>query len=337
MKLGSLRPESATGKKLTQQHELKGKLLDGIPVVVSHDNARASYIGHLVPSIRELVENWDLLPRVKEASETMPEAFAINEAEFHSPLPRTFQWADGSAFIQHVRLVRKARNAAPPEDLLTVPLMYQGGSDCFLGPREDVPLISFDHGMDFEGEVVVVTSCVPMGIQPEKALEHIRLILLCNDVSLRGLIPQELARGLGFFQSKPSSSFSPFALTLDEVGSAWKNGRIHLPLLTEYNGKPFGNPDAGEMHFHFGQLIAHAARTRDLAAGTLIGSGTVSNEDPTRGGSCLAEKRMLEQINTGKITTPFMNFGDTIKIEMLNESGQNLFGTIFQKITKKDV
>lgn len=334
MKLGSLRPDSATGKKLIQQHKLQGKLLDGIPVVVSRDNTKATYIGHIAPSIRELVENWELLAEVKKVA---TDSFAADENEFHSPLPRAFQWADGSAFIQHVKLVRKARNAAPPEDLLTVPLMYQGGSDSFLAPREDVPLRDFAHGMDFEGEVVVVTSNVPMGITPEKAIDCVRLVMLCNDVSLRGLIPEELARGFGFFQSKPSSSFSPFALTIDELAPAWKNGRIHLPLLSEYNGKPFGKPDAGEMHFHFGQLIAHAARTRDLAAGTLIGSGTVSNEDQTRGGSCLAEKRMLEQINNGKMTTPFMNFGDTVKIEMLNEQGQNLFGTIFQKIVKKEV
>jgi fumarylacetoacetate (FAA) hydrolase len=174
-----------------------------------------------------------------------------------------------------------------------------------------------------------------MGTTAEKALEHIRLVMICNDVSLRGLIPEELARGFGFFQSKPSSAFAPFALSLDELSQHWKEGRLHLPLMSEYNGKPFGRPEAGEMHFHFGQLIAHAARTRDLAAGTIIGSGTVSNEDAQRGGSCLAEKRMLETINTGKPITPFMNFGDTVKIEVLDRQGHNLFGTIFQKISKK--
>jgi len=341
MKLGSLRPQSPLGKKLIQKHAIKGKCLDGIPVVVSRDGKSCAYIGHVVTSVRELIENWDKASEIKKLNDQLNKGAlpgdSVNEEDFHSPLPRAFQWADGSAFIQHVKLVRKARNAPLPEDLLTVPLMYQGGSDSFLSPREDVPLIDLSHGMDFEGEVAVVTSHVPMGTTAEKALQHILLVLLCNDVSLRGLIPEELARGFGFFQSKPSSAFSPFALTPDELGSCWKDGRVHLPLITEYNGKPFGCPDAGEMHFHFGQLIAHAARTRDLAAGTIIGSGTVSNEDPTKGGSCLAEKRMLEQINNGKMTTPFMNFGDTIKIEMRDGDGRNLFGTIFQRIAKKFV
>jgi fumarylacetoacetate (FAA) hydrolase len=346
MKLGSLKPTSLSGKKLIEQHGLKGPYPDGIPVAVSRDNTRAVYIGDLVPSLRELVESWKAhapaVQKVCDALATDKSAFPVgtfptDENDFHSPLPRAFQWADGSAFVQHVKLVRKARGAVPPEDLLTVPLMYQGGSDGFLAPREDIPLRDTQHGMDFEGEVAVITDFVPMGVTAEKALDRILLVMLCNDVSLRGLIPEELARGFGFFQSKPASAFSPFALTPDELGPAWREGRVHLPLLTEYNGKAFGKPNAGEMHFHFGQLIAHAARTRDLAAGTIIGSGTVSNEDPTRGGSCLAEKRMLEKINDGKITTPFMNFGDTVKIEMRDTRGNNLFGSIFQKIYKKDV
>lgn len=340
MKIGSLRAQSTLGQRLTQQHAIKNAKRDGIPVVVSGDNKKGSFIGHIVPSIREWIENWDIFyNEIKALSDNLNkgigDSFSVNEEDFHSPLPRAFQWADGSAFIQHVKLVRKARNAPLPEDLLTVPLMYQGGSDVFLAPREDIPLIDFSHGMDFEGEIVVVTSDVPMGISAEKALNHILLVMLCNDVSLRGLIPEELARGFGFLQSKPSSAFSPFALTRDELGPSWKEGRLHLPLISEYNGQAFGKPDGGEMHFHFGQLISHAARTRDLSAGTIIGSGTVSNEDPTRGGSCLAEKRMLEQINTGKITTPFMSVGDTIKIEMFNSNGNNLFGTIKQKISKK--
>ncbi len=340
MKFGSLHPRSPLGKTLIARHGLKGRLLDGIPMVISKDNQLCAYFGNIIPSVRELVENWDKLPEIKKLyaglGSPSVESHPVVEEHFHSAFPRAFQWADGSAFIQHVKLVRKARNAAPPEDLLTVPLIYQGGSDIFLAPYEDIPFLDPKHGTDFEGEVVVVTSDVPMGISPQKALDHILLIMICNDVSLRGLIPEELARGFGFFQSKPSSAFSPFALTPDELGSAWKNGRVHLPLLTEYNGQAFGRPDAGEMHFHFGDLIAHAARTRDLAAGTIIGSGTVSNEDAARGGSCLAEKRMLEQINTGKISTPFMSPGDTIKIQMLNAQGQNLFGSIFQKVAARE-
>jgi fumarylacetoacetate (FAA) hydrolase len=218
--------------------------------------------------------------------------------------------------------------------MLEIPLMYQGGSDSFLAPTEDIPQLSFDHGTDFEGEVAVVTTDVPMGISPEKALEKIILIMIVNDVSLRGLIPQELAQGFGFFVSKPSSAFGPFAVTPDELGSAWQDGRMHLPLHVEYNGEFFGKANAREMHFHFGQLIAHAAQTRNLAAGTIIGSGTISNEDPSVGSSCLAEKRMLEKINEGEIRTPFMKVGDTIKMEVRNESGGNIFGTIFQKVVK---
>lgn len=197
--------------------------------------------------------------------------------------------------------------------------------------------MDFGHGTDFEGEVAVVVGDVPMGITPEKALDHIILFVTVNDVSLRGLIPEELAQGFGFFQSKPSSALSPFAVTADELGDAWKEGRIHLPLLVEYNGEFFGNADAGQMHFHFGDLIAHAARTRDLAAGTVIGSGTVSNEDMARGSSCLAEKRMLEKIHEGTIKTPFMKEGDTIRIEMKDKNGNNIFGTIFQKVVKREI
>jgi fumarylacetoacetate (FAA) hydrolase len=329
MKLGSLKPST------TKQNRVN---LDGEPVLVSRDNSKAYPISQIVPSVREAIDQW---PTVKPQLEKLYQelnagkltgTIAVDETQFHSPLPRAFQWADGSAFIQHVKLVRKARNAPLPPDLLTTPLMYQGGSDSFLAPRDDVPLVDFSHGMDFEGEVAVVTDYVPMGASPEEALKHIVLVMIVNDVSLRGLIPEELARGFGFLQSKPSSAFAPFAVTPDELGEAWKEGRLHLPLLSEYNGQWFGDPDAGQMHFHFGQLISHLAKTRDLGHGSIIGSGTVSNEDVKRGSSCLAEKRMLEQINDGKITTPFMKNGDTIKIEMKDKKGQNIFGTIFQKI-----
>lgn len=315
---------------------------DGVPVVVSHDNTLAVRFDSLYPSVREALEDWaQAKPKLESLYKDLnnglaPSSFKLDETQFHSPLPRTFQWADGSAFIQHVKLVRKARNAPLPETLMTVPLMYQGGSDTMLAPYEDIPLRSEKYGMDFEGEFAVVTDFVPMGTTGEDALKHIILVMIVNDVSLRGLIPDELANGFGFFQSKPSSAFAPFAVTPDELGSAWKHGRVHLPLLSEYNGQWFGNPDGKEMHFHFGQLIAHAARTRDLGPGTVIGSGTVSNEDESRGSSCLAEKRMLEQIHNGKIETPFMKVGDTIKFEVLDNK-KNIFGTIFQKVVKAKV
>jgi fumarylacetoacetate (FAA) hydrolase len=316
---------------------------DGVPVLVSHDNSKAILISEVAPSLREIIENWDqhagkLKKMYDKLNQGLAEnTFAVDETKFHSPLPRAFQWADGSAFLQHVKLVRKARNAPLPETLHTVPLMYQGSGDTFLAPREDIPQIDFSHGTDFEGEVGVITSFVPMGTKPQDALKYIRLLVIINDVSLRGLVPADLAQGFGFFQSKPSSSFAPFALTPDELGAGWKDGRVHLPLLTEFNGKFFGNPTAAEMHFHFGDLIAHAARTRDLGPGTIIGSGTVSNEDPSKGSSCLAEKRMLEQINEGQVKTPFMKVGDTVKIEMKSKEGRNLFGTIFQKVAQARV
>lgn len=313
---------------------------DGELVVVSHDNKKAVKVGDIAPSLLFAMDHWDdVEPKLKSAYEKlnsgdMPEAFDVDESQFHSPLPRTFQWADGSAFIHHIKLVRMARNAPLPETLETVPLMYQGGSDSFLSPTEDIPQVDFEHGTDFEGEVAVVTGDVPIGVSPEEALKYIRLFLICNDVSLRGLIPAELKQGFGFFQSKPSSAFAPFAVTADELGQAWKEGRVHLPLNVEYNGEFFGKANAGQMHFHFGQLIAHAAKTRPLAAGTIIGSGTVSNEDPSVGSSCLAEKRMLEKINDGEFKTPFMKVGDTIKMQMFNENGEDIFGTISQKVTK---
>jgi fumarylacetoacetate (FAA) hydrolase len=313
---------------------------DGDLVVISRDNTTAVKATHIAPSLREAVEDWaNCKPKLEQLARELEEsrrtdAFEVDEEEFHSPMPRAFQWADGSAFLHHVKLVRMARKAPMPETLFTTPLMYQGGSDDFLAPREPIPQVDFAHGTDFEGEVAVVTDFVPMGSTPEKALEKIILVMIANDVSLRGLIPDELAAGFGFFQSKPSSAFAPFAVTLDELGSAWKDGRVHLPLHVEYNGHFFGKANAGQMHFHFGQLIAHAARTRNLTAGTIIGSGTVSNEDPAAGSSCLAEKRMIEQINAGKIDTPFMKVGDRIRMEMKDSQGRNLFGTIDQQVVK---
>ncbi len=318
---------------------LKSKISrDGDLVVVSRDGRRGILATHIASSLREAVESWrdssGKLQKLYDALNTgeVSGAFAVDENHFHSPMPRSFQWADGSAFIHHIKLVRLARKAPLPETLTTVPLMYQGGSDDFLAPRAPIPQVDFAHGTDFEGEVAVITGDVPLGVSPEQALEHILLFVIVNDISLRGLIPEELAAGFGFFQSKPSSAFAPFAVTADELGEAYRDGRVNLPLLVKYNGESFGTANAGAMHFHFGQLIAHAARTRNLQAGTIIGSGTVSNEDPARGSSCLAEKRMIEQIKDGVITTPFMKVGDRIRIEMKDLSGRDLFGAIDQVV-----
>lgn len=311
---------------------------DGELCVVSRDLKTAVKATSVAPSLREALERWNEAeaPLAKLYAElnagTAMNSFSVKEEDFHSALPRTWLFADGSAFIYHIKLVRMARKAPLPETLETVPLMYQGECGQFLAPTEDIPQRDFAHGTDFEGEVGVITDFVPMGATPEEALKYIRLFVLINDVSLRGLIPEELAAGFGFFQSKPASALSPFAVTADELGSAWKEGRIHLPLLVNYNGDFFGKANASAMHFHFGQLISHAAKTRNLAAGSVIGSGTVSNDSHENGSSCLAEKRMIEQIETGSIKTPFMKAGDTIEMKMLNEQGQSIFGTIKQKV-----
>jgi fumarylacetoacetate (FAA) hydrolase len=313
---------------------------DGELVVVSRDGKSFASAKDIAPNMLAALENWSVAePKLKKLYEelnagTPSSKHTLSPSLFASALPRTWLFADGSAFIHHIKLVRKARNAALPETLLTVPLMYQAESGRFLDPIEDIPQRDYSHGTDFEAEVGVIVDHVPMGISAEEALKHIKLHVLINDVSLRGLIPEELAQGFGFFQSKPNKALSPFAITTDELGSAWKDGRVHLPLNVTYNGEFFGRANAKEMHFHFGQLIAHAARTRDLAAGTLIGSGTVANEDSSVGSSCLAEKRTLEQINTGKPVTPFMKVGDTIEIEMFNTQGESLFGKISQKVAK---
>ena len=311
---------------------------DGDLCVISKDLKTAVKATHIAPSLREALEQW----KEKEASllklsselnaGTAADSFMVSENDFHSAMPRTWLFADGSAFIYHIKLVRMARKAALPETLETVPLMYQGECGQFLAPTEDIPQRDFSHGTDVEGEVGVITDFVPMGSTPEECLKRIRLFVLINDVSLRGLIPEELAQGFGFFQSKPASALAPFAVTADELESAYKDGRIHLPLLVNYNGQFFGKANAGSMHFHFGQLLAHAAKTRNLAAGTIIGSGTVSNEGAENGSSCLAEKRMIEQIEGGAPKTSFMKSGDTIEMQMLNERGESIFGRILQKV-----
>lgn len=315
--------------------------LDGELVVVSKNNQTFARVKHICSSLREAVENWNVIsPKLNEVYKNLndnklKEIEKISDEKiFESALPRTWLFADGSAFIHHIKLVRMARKASLPETLLTVPLMYQAESGRFLSPTEDIPQRDFSHGTDFEAEVGVIVDHVPMGTTAEKALEHIKLVVLINDVSLRGLIPEELAQGFGFFQSKPNKALSPFAVTVDELGDDWKDGRVHLPLDVKYNSKFFGKANAREMHFHFGQLIAHAAKTRDLAAGSLIGSGTVSNEDPAMGSSCLAEKRMLEQINEGQAKTSFMKENETVEIEMLGKDGKSIFGRIFQKVVK---
>ncbi len=272
-----------------------------------------------------------------------PDAVPFDPATAMAPLPRAYQWADGSAYVNHVELVRKARGAPMPPEFWTDPLMYQGASDHMLGACEDIVLADEGWGIDFEAEVAVITDDVPMGTEAAAAEGHIRLLLLVNDVSLRNLIPAELAKGFGFFQSKPASAFSPVAVTPDELGSAWHDGKVHLPLISHLNGRLFGRPDAGvDMTFGFATLIAHVARTRELEAGSIVGSGTVSNKEnggPGRpaaeggiGYSCIAEQRTVETLVTGKATTPFMRFGDRIRIEMHDGEGRSVFGAIDQKV-----
>ncbi len=318
---------------------LKSKSYDGELVVVSQDNSKFVRVPEIAPSFRVALETWaNCKDRLKNVYEDLNsgeiEGEAMDESRFHSPLPRTFQWADGSAFLHHVKLVRMARNAEMPERLFEVPLMYQGGGDNFLAPNDDIPQIDFAHGTDFEGEVGVITDYVPMGTSPEDALEKILFLVIINDVSLRGLIPEELKVGFGFFHGKPSSAFAPFAVTPDEIGDSWNAGRIELPLNIEFNGEFFGKANGKEMHFHFGQLIAHAAKTRNLMPGTIIGSGTVSNDSTDAGSSCLAERRMIEKINDGVFKTPFMKVGDTVKMSMSDVTGHNIFGTIKQKVVQ---
>lgn len=324
MKLGTLK----------SQHWSDGEL-----VVVSRDNKKYVSACAVAPNLQKALESWKTSqPQLEQIYKDLnagkiSNAHPVDENQFHSPLPRAYQWADGSAFLHHVKLVRQARNAPMPESFYEVPLMYQGGSDNFLAPREDIPQVDFSHGTDFEGEVGVITDFVPMGATPKEALEKVRLIVSINDVSLRGLIPDEIAAGFGFFHGKPSSAFGPFAVTPDELGDSWIDGRVHLPLQVEYNGAFFGKANAKDMHFNFGQLIAHAAKTRHLMPGTIIGSGTISNDNPDVGSSCLVEKRMIEKINEGAFKTPFMKSGDTVKIEMFTTKGENIFGTILQKVS----
>ncbi|ABM31342.1 fumarylacetoacetate hydrolase family protein [Paracidovorax citrulli] len=320
---------------------------DGQLVVVSRDLGTAHYATGIASRLQQVLDDWGFLaPQLQDLYEQLnagraPHAFPFEPERCMAPLPRAYQWADGSAYINHVELVRKARNAEVPESFYADPLMYQGGSDDFLGPCDDVVVPSEAMGIDFEAEIAVVTGDVKMGATPEQALDGIRLVMLANDVSLRNLIPAELAKGFGFFQSKPATAFSPVAVTLDELGDAWEGGRLNLTLQSTWNGRKVGMCDAGpEMTFHFGQLIAHICKTRNVRAGSIVGSGTVSNKGVEQNGrmewpkgySCIAEKRCIETIQDGKPSTEFMKFGDTIRIEMKNKAGQSLFGAIDQAI-----
>jgi fumarylacetoacetate (FAA) hydrolase len=319
---------------------------DGTLVVVSKDLSRAVRVPSIAPTMQRALEDWsNAAPRLNGVYEALElskaetingeAVFTVDFAALAAPLPRAYEFVDGSAYLPHVARVRKARGAEVPESFYSDPLMYQAVSAGFMGPRDPVLVADEAFGIDLEAEVVVVTDDVPQGATPEQAAGHIQLIGLVNDVSLRNLIPGELAKGFGFLQSKPRSALSPVFITPDELGDAWKDNKVHLPLLTHVNGKWFGAPEAGvDMQFDFSQLVAHAARTRPLSAGTIVGSGTVANEDTSLGASCFAELRTVEALRDGKPSTPFMSFGDTVRVEMNDASGAPLFGAIEQRITK---
>jgi fumarylacetoacetate (FAA) hydrolase len=328
---------------------LKNGTRDGRLVVVSRDLTRASDAARIAPTLQAALDKWEIYGRELMVLAGQVELGSVPTFRFHehdamSPLPRSYQWADGSAYINHVELVRAARGDKVPASFYSDPLMYQGGSDGFLGPRDAIPLKDVAWGCDMEGEIAVITDDVPMGVCEADAGAHIKLIVLCNDVSLRGLIPGELAKGFGFFQSKPASAFSPVAVTPDELGPAWKDGLVHLPLRVDLNGQPFGRANAGQdATFSLPRLVAHAAKTRTLCAGTIIGSGTVSNKGAdggpgkpvAEGGlgyACIAEIRMIETIRDGAPKTPFLKPGDTVRIEMQDVAGHSIFGAIEQVV-----
>lgn len=325
MKLGSLK----TGGR------------DGTLIVVDRGLTRYVVAGDVATTMQEAIEDWlNTAPRLNAISTALnagerDDAEELDCGVLASPFPRAYEFVDGSAYLPHVERVRKARGAEVPESFYRDPLMYQATSAGFLGPRDPVPVVSEEYGIDFEAEIVVVTDDVPMAVSAEQAAGHIQLLGLINDVSLRNLIPAELAKGFGFLQSKPRSAFSPVFVTPDELGDAWQDSVLSLPLVSTLNGKRFGAPEAGvDMQFNFAQLTAHAARTRPLSAGTIVGSGTIANQDESLGASCLAERRMLEIIANGKPETPFMAFGDTIRIEMFDSQGDSIFGAIEQSIEK---
>jgi len=331
MKLASLKPG------------LDGAGRDGRLMVVSPDLASAVMADEIAPTLQAALDNWPAfqpaLAALAEAVETggARGVFRFDPARVGPPLPRAYQWLDGSAYLRHVELVRRARGAEMSPTFMTDPLMYQGGSDHLLGPTDPIEAASEDWGIDFESEIAVVTGDVPMGVDRRQALGTIRLIMLANDVSLRNLIPTELAKGFGFVQSKPASAFSPVAVTPDAFGPAWHEGKLKGRLLTFSNDQRFGDPDAGiDMNFDFGTLIAHAAKTRRLAAGTIVGSGTVANRDPARGSSCIAERRAIETIEQGRLVTPFLAFGERVRIEMRDAAGASIFGAIEQTVVRRE-
>jgi len=315
---------------------------DGTLVVVSRDLTRAVQATGIAPTLQRALEDWsNLAPRLNALSDALNDgtadgAFDLDVAKLAAPLPRAYEFVDGSAYLPHVERVRRARGAEVPESFYTDPLMYQATSAGFLGPRDPVRVVDEAYGIDLEAELVVVTDDVPMAVTPEQAAGHIQLVGLVNDVSLRNLIPGELAKGFGFLQSKPRSALSPVFITPDELGEAWRGNKVHLPLVTHVNGEWFGAPEAGvDMQFDFAQLVAHAARTRPLSAGAIVGSGTIANEDTSRGASCFAERRTVETLRDGKPSTPFLAFGDSVRIEMFDEAGNSLFGAIDQRIERQ--
>lgn len=312
---------------------------DGQLVVVNKELTKAVKVSEIAETMQFAIDNWKETEAKLQAvykdlnSNKLPNAFSFSSVKVLAPIPRAYHWADGSAYVTHVELVRKARNSELPESFWTDPLMYMGASDAFIGANDDIEIENEDWGIDFESEVAVITDDVPAGTNSKDALQHIKLITILNDVSLRNLIPNELSKQFGFYQSKPWTAFAPVVVTPDELEDSWKNGKLHLPLISILNGSLIGSPNAGiDMTFDFGQLIAHASKTRSLMAGTVIGSGTVANQGSVNGSSCLAEVRCLEIIKDGKACTPFMSFGDRIEIEMKDNDGKTIFGKINQVI-----
>lgn len=315
---------------------------DGTLIVVSRDLSRAVPATGVARTLQIALEDWSsVAPRLQALSDALNAGdadgvFAVDINALAAPLPRAYEFVDGSAYLPHVERVRRARGVEVPESFYVDPLMYQGTSAGFYGPRDAVHVVDEAQGIDLEAEIVVITDDVPMAVSPAQAAPHIKLIGLINDVSLRNLIPGELAKGFGFLQSKPRSALSPVFVTPDELGDAWRDSKLHLPLLTHINGEWFGAPEAGvDMQFDFAQLIAHAAKTRPLSAGTIVGSGTIANEDTSKGASCFAEKRTVETLESGAAKTPFMSFGDVVRIEMLNPQGDSIFGAIEQRIERQ--
>lgn len=321
---------------------LKNGTRDGRLVVVSRNLETAVEVPEIASTMQSVIENWSecerRLEKIYQAlnNDTVSGAFVFDPEQVAAPMPRTYQWLDGSAFLSHGRLMEKAFNIEPIPDSDKIPLMYQGAGDDFLGPRDEVVLPSEEHGIDFEGEFAVLLDDVPMGCKPSDAGKHIKLILQVNDVSLRALGPREMRTGFGFLQAKPSSSFAPVAVTPDELGGSWEHGKVCLPLKVHWNDELFGQPHAGEMHFSFPELIAHAAKTRILRAGTVIGSGTVSNADASVGSACIAERRALEIVDSGAAKTPFMKFGDRVRMEVIGEDNTSIFGVIDQRVVRSD-